>query len=76
MNQIQVIRTARGITQEQLAVKIDVDRSTIAKWETGKALPRAELLPKLARALNCSIDNLLSVCEEGDDINARTKPSV
>ena len=65
MNQIQVIRTARGITQEQLAVKIDVDRSTIAKWETGKALPRAELLPKLARALNCSIDNLLSLSDEG-----------
>ena len=60
MNSIQSRRTRLGITQEELAAVIEVDRSTIAKWETGKALPRAELLPKLARALNCSIDNLLS----------------
>ena len=60
MNEIQMMRNRLGITQEELAAVIEVDRSTIAKWETGKALPRAELLPKLARALNCSIDNLLS----------------
>lgn len=65
MNNIQFIRSRLAITQEDLAAVIEVDRSTIAKWETGKALPRAELLPKLAKALNCSIDDLLSVNDEG-----------
>lgn len=33
---------------------------TIAKWETGKANPRADLLPKLAKALGCSVDDLFA----------------
>lgn len=60
MNDIQIRRNRLAITQKELAAIIEVDRSTIAKWETGKALPRAELLPRLAKALNCSIDDLFS----------------
>ena len=60
MNDIQIKRNRLAITQKELAAIIEVDRSTIAKWETGKALPRAELLPRLAKALNCSIDDLFS----------------
>lgn len=46
-------------TQLELARKIGVDRSTIAKWETGKSMPRAEMLPKLAECLGCTVDELL-----------------
>ena len=56
---IKNARLAKGISQEELALKLSLDRSTVAKWETGKALPRAELLLKLAQILECSVDDLL-----------------
>ena len=52
-------RKAAGITQNELAETLCIDRSTIAKWETGKAYPRAALLPKIAQILDCTVDELL-----------------
>lgn len=46
-------------TQESLAAVIKVDRSTIAKWESGVGFPRTALLPKLADVLNCTVDDIL-----------------
>lgn len=46
------------LSQEELAEKVAVDRSTIAKWETGKAMPRADKLPELARILECEVSEL------------------
>lgn len=57
---IKHIREKHNISQQNLAELLSVDRSTIAKWETGKALPTADKLPKLAQILKCSIDELLS----------------
>lgn len=57
--QIATIRKAAGVTQKQLADELAVDRSTIAKWEGGASLPRAELLPKIASILGCTIEELL-----------------
>ena len=54
-------RNELNLTQYDVAKKIGVDRSTVAKWETGQSFPRAELLPKLASILNCTIDELLGV---------------
>ena len=73
MNNIQFSRVKANLTQKELASVINVDRSTIAKWETDRALPRAELLPKLAKALHCSIDDLIEDdAEKGDENNAET----
>ena len=58
MNAIQKLRAKNKLTQEKLSVILNVDRSTIAKWETGQAMPRADKLQELAKALNCSIDDL------------------
>ena len=58
MNVIQKLRNKNKLTQEQLANILSVDRSTIAKWETGEAMPRADKLPEIAKALNCTIDDL------------------
>lgn len=60
------IREARrkcGFSQEQLAEKMSVSRSAIAKWETDKGLPDVGNLKMLARLLNASVDRLL---DEGD----------
>lgn len=54
-------RNELNLTQDDVAKKIGVDRSTVAKWETGQSFPRAELLPKLASILNCTIDELFGV---------------
>ena len=51
-------RERLGITQEELAQKLSVDRSTVAKWESGEALPRTDKLPELARIFGCSVDDL------------------
>lgn len=42
----------------ELAQEISVTQSSVAKWETDEAYPRCELLPKIADALGCSIDEL------------------
>lgn len=51
-------RKALGMTQRELAEKLFVNRAAIAMWETGAALPRAALLPTIAKLLQCSIDEL------------------
>ena len=56
------IREARricGFSQEQLAEKMSVSRSAVAKWETDKGLPDVGNLRMLSRLLNVSIDYLL-----------------
>lgn len=58
MNAIQKLRNKKGLTQEQLATVINVDRSAVAKWETGEAAPKSERLPDIAKALDCTIDDL------------------
>ena len=60
MKVIQKMRLARGLTQAKLAEALDVDTSTVTKWETGKAKPRADKLPLLAKILGCSIDELFA----------------
>ena len=60
------IREARrkcGFSQEQLAEKMSVSRSAIAKWETDKGLPDVGNLKILARLLNVSVDYLLDEAE-------------
>ena len=63
------IREARrkcGFSQEQLAEKMSVSRSAIAKWETDKGLPDVGNLKMLARLLNVSVDHLLDEGETAD----------
>lgn len=57
---IKQIRENKGISQVQLSNILAVDRSTIAKWETGMSVPRAGTLKKLAAYFGCTIDELLT----------------
>ena len=59
MNGIKKQRLILEMTQEDLAIKMGVTQSAVTKWENGVTLPRAELLPKIAQILNCSVDELL-----------------
>ena len=49
------------LTQEELAAKIGVSKSAIAKWETDGGLPDRDNLKKLAEAISLSVDELHKV---------------
>jgi transcriptional regulator with XRE-family HTH domain len=57
-------RVKTGLTQEQVAEKLGVDRTTVSKWDVMSAMPRAELLPKIASLYGCSIDDLFVAATE------------
>lgn len=52
-------RKEAGLSQEQLAEKMSVSRSAIAKWETDKGMPDVNNLKTIAKLLNVSVDYLL-----------------
>ena len=56
---IKEARKQCGLSQEQLAEKMTVSRSAIAKWETDKGIPDVDNLRALAQLLNVSVDYLL-----------------
>lgn len=51
-------RKARGMTQEELAAKLNVSRQAVSKWETGESLPDLYKLASLADELGVSTDEL------------------
>lgn len=60
MNTFAMRRIQAGLLQEEAAARLSVDRSTIAKWETGKAKPRADKYPEIARVYGCPIGDLFN----------------
>lgn len=55
---IKAKRKSKNMTQEDLASLLHVSRTTVTMWETGQSFPRAELLPRLAEILGCTVDEL------------------
>lgn len=56
---IRAARENAGYSQADVAKMMDVAQSAVSGWETGKTLPRASMLPKLAGIFGCSVDFLL-----------------
>ncbi len=70
---IKTIRKAKGLTQQELAVKLNVVRQTISKWEQGLSVPDSELLLALSEVLETPVSALLGeeIKEpEADDLKA------
>ena len=59
MNRIKAERLSRKLSQDELAKMLNIDRSTIARWESGEMRPRASKLLKLSEIFDCSVDDLL-----------------
>src|SRR5215472_15927750 len=51
-------RKAAGFSQEQLAERLGIDRSTVARWESGETEPQPWIRPRLARVLHISLGQL------------------
>ena len=70
---IKAIRRSKGFSQEELAVRLNVVRQTISKWEQGLSVPDSEMLILLSEALETPVSTLLgeNVLEtEADDLKA------
>ena len=56
---VRKLRIRKGLSQEELAEKLDVSRQTVSKWEAGSSLPEIEKLIFLSDFFQVSIDYLL-----------------
>ncbi len=56
---IKTIRKSKGLSQEELAVKLNVVRQTISKWEQGLSVPDSDMLISLSEALETPVSTLL-----------------
>ena len=56
---IKSIRKSKGLSQEELAIKLHVVRQTISKWEQGLSVPDSEMLISISEVLNTPVSTLL-----------------
>ena len=70
---IKTIRKSKGLSQEELAIKLNVVRQTISKWEQNLSVPDADMLISIAEVLETPVSTLLgeTVAEaEADGLKA------
>lgn len=56
---LKTIRKAKGLSQQELAVKLNVVRQTVSKWEQGVSVPDSDMLILLSEALETPVSTLL-----------------
>lgn len=56
---LKTMRKAKGYTQEELAIKLNVVRQTVSKWEKGLSVPDADVLSRMADVLDTDVSTLL-----------------
>ena len=61
---LKQLRLANGLTQKELAKSIEVGRTTVSEYESGKIVPKHEGLLKLANYFNVSVDYLTGISDE------------
>lgn len=68
---IKAIRKAKGLSQEELAIKLNVVRQTISKWENGLSVPDADMLISISEIFETPVSALLGesiIEQEADDV--------
>lgn len=63
---IKIYRKKKGISQEEMAVKLNVVRQTVSKWENGLSVPDADVLIHIAELLEVSVSQLLGIERNSD----------
>ena len=64
---LRKLRTKKGLSQNQLASLMFVNRATISKWESGSRLPSADMITRLAGVMEVDVGTLLSTTVESDE---------
>ena len=70
---IKAIRKSKGLSQQELAVKLNVVRQTVSKWEQGLSVPDADMLISISEALEIPVSTLLGekvIEPEADELKA------
>lgn len=70
---IKSIRKSKGLSQEELAVKLNVVRQTVSKWENGLSVPDSDMLISVSEVLETPVSVLLGenvVEQKADDLKA------
>lgn len=56
---LQLLRKSHNYTQEDLAKRLDISRQAVSKWETGTAIPDLEVLLKISKLYDITINDIL-----------------
>ena len=64
---LRKLRRSHGLSQEELAVKLNVVRQTISKWEQGSSVPDSEMLIRIAAELDTTVNVLLGDTVESEE---------
>ena len=70
---LKAVRKSKGLSQQELAVKLNVVRQTISKWEQGLSVPDSDMLLSISEALETPVSTLLGenvIVPEADDLKA------
>jgi putative transcriptional regulator len=70
---IKAIRKSKGLSQEELAIKLNVVRQTISKWEQGLSVPDSDMLISISEVLETPVSTLLGetvIESKVDDLKA------
>ena len=70
---IKAIRKSKGLSQQELAIKLNVVRQTISKWEQGLSVPDSDMLISISEVLETPVSTLLGetgVQTKVDDLKA------
>jgi len=67
-------RTKSGLTQEDLAKKLHVSRSTISNWEIDRNYPDIKLIVNISKVLNIPLEKLLK--EDSDIVNKISEDTI
>lgn len=57
--EIALLRKSKGLTQEEVASRLNISPQAVSKWENGHAMPELSLLVELSEVLECTIDGIL-----------------
>ena len=69
---LYLLRKRSGLSQEQLAERLDVSRQAVSKWESGVSVPESEKLVVISSYFNVSVDYLLKDEIDSPDTNEPT----
>lgn len=61
------LRTEKGLSQQQLAVRLHMERPSVANWEAGRRMPDAATVYQIAEALSVDSSALLSAADDSGE---------
>ena len=69
---MRAIRKSKGLSQQELAVMLNVVRQTVSKWEQGLSVPDSDMLLSLSEVLETPVSTLLGEAVATSDVDSLT----